>query len=147
MSQTMKKKLKKVANYVLFGISYDSEHEVSESNSLDSEHGICDNESEEEGDLQNAYDNLFLECIKLKKLNKQHLQKLKEVNFENDKLSITITDSHAIHNTLKSKNHILIAKVKSLENDLNDSRNHMKTFSNEKLYHMLHNQKHSFDRT
>jgi hypothetical protein len=79
MSQTMKKKLKKVANYVPFGISYDSEHEVSESNSLDSEHGICDNESEEEGDLQNAYDNLFLECIKLKKLNKQHLQKLKKL--------------------------------------------------------------------
>jgi hypothetical protein len=96
--------------------------------------------------LQNAYNNIFLECIKLKKLNKQHLQKLKDVNLENDQLSITLTDSHAIHNTLKSENHILIAKVKSLENDLNDSRNHLKKFFSEKLNHMLHSQKHSFGR-
>jgi hypothetical protein len=48
-------KAENVANYVAFGISYDSEHEASESNnSLDSEHGICDNESEEEDDLKNA---------------------------------------------------------------------------------------------
>jgi hypothetical protein len=140
-------KTEKVANYVAFGISYDSEHEASESNSLDSEYGIRDNESEEEGDMQNVYNNLFLECSKLKKLNKQHLQKLKEVNLENDKLSSTLTDSHAIHDTLMSKNHMLIAKVKSLENDLNESRNHLKKFSSEKLNHMLHNQKHCFDRT
>ena len=44
-----------VANFVAFGTSYDSEHEASESNSLDNDYGICDNESEEEGDLQNAY--------------------------------------------------------------------------------------------
>ena len=42
---------------------------------------------------------------------------------------------------------MLIAKVKSLENNLNESRNHMKKFSSEKLNHMLHNKKHSFDRT
>ena len=46
-----------------------------------------------------------------------------------------------------SENHMLIAKVKSLENDLNESINHLKTFSSEKLNHMLHNQKHLFDRT
>jgi hypothetical protein len=80
-------------------------------------------------------------------LNKQLLQKLKEVNLEKDKLSSTLTDLHPIHDTLKSENHSLIAKVKSLENDLNDSRNHLKTFFNEKLNHMLHNHKHSFDRT
>jgi seryl-tRNA synthetase len=147
MSQTKKKKLKNVANYVAFGVSYDSKDDASESNSLDSEYGICDNESEEEGDMQNAYNHLFSEYSKLKKLNKQHLQKLKEINLENDKLSSTLIDPHAIHDTLKSENHNLIAKVKSLENDLNDSRNHLKTFSNEKLNHMLHNQKHSFHRT
>jgi predicted nucleic acid-binding Zn ribbon protein len=38
-------KAKNVANYVAFGISYDSEHDANESNSLDSEYGICDNES------------------------------------------------------------------------------------------------------
>ena len=54
-----------VANYVTFGTYYESEHEASESSSLDSEHDICDNESEEDGDLQNAYNNLFLEYSKL----------------------------------------------------------------------------------
>jgi hypothetical protein len=44
-------KAKNVANYVAFGISYDSAHEASEYNSLDNEYGICDNESEEKGDL------------------------------------------------------------------------------------------------
>jgi hypothetical protein len=103
-------KAENVANYVAFGISYDSEHEISESNSLDSERGICNNELKEECDLKNAYNNLFMECIKLKKLNKQHLQKLKEVNLENDQLSNTLTDSHAIHDTLMYENHMFLPK-------------------------------------
>jgi hypothetical protein len=140
-------KAENVANYVAFGVSYDSQDDASESKSLDGDYGICDNESEEEGDLQEAYNHLYSEYSKVKKLNKEHLQKLKEVNLEKDKLSSTLTESHAILDTLKSENHSLIAKVKSLENDLNDSRNHLKKFSNEKLNHMLHNQKHSFDRT
>jgi hypothetical protein len=70
-------KAENVANYVAFGVSYESEHGVSECNSLDSDYGICENESEEEGDLQNAYNALFLEYNNLKKLNKQTLQKLK----------------------------------------------------------------------
>jgi hypothetical protein len=140
-------KVENVANYVAFGVSYDSQDEASEFKSLGSDYGICDNESKEEGDLQEAYNHLYLEYSKVKKLNKEHLQKLKEVHLEKDKLSSTLIDSHAILDTLKSENHSLIAKVKSLENDLNDSRNHLKKFSNEKLNHMLHNQKHSFDRT
>jgi hypothetical protein len=136
-----------VANYVAFGVSYDSQDDISESKSLDGDYGICDNESEEKGDMQEAYNHLYSEYSKVKKLNKEHLHKLKEVNLEKDKLSSTLTESHVILDTLKSENHSLIAKVKSLENDLNDSRNHLKTFSNEKLNHMLHNQKHSFDRT
>jgi hypothetical protein len=44
-------KAENVANYVAFGVSYDSKDDASESNSLDNDYGICDNESEEEGDL------------------------------------------------------------------------------------------------
>jgi hypothetical protein len=139
-------KAENIANYVAFGVSYDSQDDASEFKSLKSDYGICDNESEDEGDLQEAYNHLYSEYNKVKKLNKEHLQKLKEVNLEKDKLSSTLTESHAILDTLKSENHSLIAKVKSLDNDLNDSRNHLKKFSNEKLNHMLHNQKHSFDR-
>jgi hypothetical protein len=92
-----------VANYVAFGVSYDSQDDVSESKSLDGDYGICDNESEEEGDLQEAYNHLYSEYSKVKKLNKEHLQKLKEVNLEKDKLSSTLTESHAILDTLKSE--------------------------------------------
>jgi hypothetical protein len=44
-------KAENVANYVAFGVSYDSKDDASESNSLDNDYGICDNKSEEEGDL------------------------------------------------------------------------------------------------
>ena len=97
-------------NYLAFGISYESQHEDSESNSQDKQ-GVSEIESKEEGDLQNAYNNLFVECTKLKKLNKQHLKKLKEVNLENDQLSFTLTDSLATHNTLMFENHRLIMLI------------------------------------
>jgi hypothetical protein len=45
-------KAENVANYVAFGVSYDSQDDASESKSLDGDYGICDNESEDEGDLQ-----------------------------------------------------------------------------------------------
>jgi hypothetical protein len=51
----------------------------------------------------------------------------------------------AIRNNLIFENHMLIAKVKSLEKDLNDSNNHLKKFSSDKL-NLLGDQKHSYDR-
>jgi hypothetical protein len=53
-----------VANYVAFGVSYDSHDDVSESKSLDGDYGICDNESEEEGDMQEAYNHLIRNTVK-----------------------------------------------------------------------------------
>jgi hypothetical protein len=90
-------KAENVANYVAFGVSYNSQDDASESKSLDSDYGICDNESEEESDLQEAYNHLFSKYGKVKKLNKEHLQKLKEVSLGKDKLSSTLTDSHKLN--------------------------------------------------
>jgi hypothetical protein len=53
-------KVESVVNYLAFGISNDSEREASESKFLDSEHGMCDNESKVENDLQNSYNNLYV---------------------------------------------------------------------------------------
>ena len=58
-----------------------------------------------------------------------------------------MSDSHAVCNSFKSENHVLIAKNKSLQNDLIETRNHLSTFSSEKLNQMLHVQKHSGDRS
>jgi hypothetical protein len=56
-------------NDLAFGVSYESEHDASEFNSQHKQ-GVSDNESKEEDDMQNAYNNLFAECTKLKKLDK-----------------------------------------------------------------------------
>jgi hypothetical protein len=58
-----------------------------------------------------------------------------------------LNGSHAVCNYLKFKNHVLIAKNKSFQNDLIETRNHLNTFSSEKLNQMLHVQKRSSDRS
>jgi hypothetical protein len=58
-----------------------------------------------------------------------------------------LSDSHVVCNSLKSEIHVLIAKNKSLQNDLIETRHHLSTFSSEKLNQMLHAQKRSSDRS
>ena len=55
----------------------------------------------------------------------------------------SLSDLHVVCNTLKSENHVLIAKNKSLQNDMVESRNHLSNFSSEKLNKLLHVQRHS----
>ena len=59
----------------------------------------------------------------------------------------SLSNSHAVCNTPKSEIHVLIAKNKSLQNDLIASRNHLSKFFSEKLSKMLHIQKHSSNRS
>ena len=80
------------------------------------------------------------------KCNFSNLKSLKESEFEKEKLMNSLDECLTIRNTLIFENHMLIAKVKSLENYLNDSNNHLKNFSSDKLNQMLGNQKHSYDR-
>jgi hypothetical protein len=58
-----------------------------------------------------------------------------------------LSDSHAACNTLKSENQVLIAKVKFLENEISESKNHLNFFSSGKLNKMMHDQKYSFDKS
>jgi hypothetical protein len=51
----------------------------------------------------------------------------------------SLNECLVIRNNLISENHMLITKVKSLEKDLNDSNNHLKKFSSDKLNQMLGN--------
>jgi hypothetical protein len=72
---------------------------------------------------------------------------VKNLELKMDNLLKDLSDSHAICNTLKSENQMLIAKNKSFQNDLIETRIHLSTFSSEKLNQMLDVQKRSGDRS
>ena len=83
----------------------------------------------------------------LRNTNLKIVKDVKNLELERDNLLKDLNDSHAICNSLKSENHVLIAKNKSLQNDLIETRNHLSTFSSEELNQMLHVQKRSSDRS
>jgi hypothetical protein len=74
----------------------------------------------------------------LRNKNLKIVKNVKNLELERDNLLKSVSDSYDVCNTLKSKNHVLIAKNKSLQNDLVESRNHLSNFSSEKLNKLLH---------
>jgi hypothetical protein len=129
-------------NYVAFGISYDSD----DSNQSDDK-SASDYESNRVSDLQNSFDNLSENFSTIRNTNLKLVKDVKNLELERDNLLKELSDSHAVCNYLKSENHVLIAKNKSLQNDLIETRHHLSTFSSEKLNQMLHAQKRSSDRS
>jgi regulator of replication initiation timing len=127
--------------YVAFVASYNSDDSKQSNVQFAS-----DNESNRVSDLQNSFDNLMEKFSMLRNTNLKIVKDFKNLKLERDNLLKSLSDSHAVCNTLKSKNHVLIAKNKSLQNDLIASRNHLSKFSSEKLDKMWHFQKHSSDR-
>jgi hypothetical protein len=83
----------------------------------------------------------------LRNTNLKIVEDVRNLELERDNLLKDLSDSHVVCNTLKYENHVLIAKNKSLQNDLIETRNHLSTFSSEKLNQMLHVQKRSNDRS
>jgi regulator of replication initiation timing len=129
-------------NYVAFGISYDSD----DSNQSDDK-STSDNESNRVSELQNSFDNLRKKFSTIRNSNLKLVKDVKNLELEMDNLLKELSDSHAVCNSLKYENHVLIVKNKSLQNDLIETRHHLSTFSSEKLNQMLHAQKRSSDRS
>jgi hypothetical protein len=142
MSDTDEEVLDDSPNYVAFGASYDSD-DSNQSEVL----SAYENESNRVSDLQNSFDNLKENFSTLRNTNLKIVKDVKNLELERDNLLKELSDSHVVCNSLKSENHMLIAKNKSLQNDLIETRNHLSTFSSEKLNQMLHAQKHSSDRS
>jgi hypothetical protein len=142
MSDTDEEVLDDSPNYVAFGASYDSD----DSNQSEVQFAY-ENESNRVSDLQNSFDNLKENFSTLKNTNLKIVKDVKNLELERDNLLKELSDSHAVCNSLKSENHMLIAKNKSLQNDLIETRNHLSTFSSEKLNQMLHAQKRSSDKS
>jgi hypothetical protein len=129
-------------NCLAFVASYDSD----DSNQSNVQ-SAYDNESNRVSDFQKSYDNLMEKFSMLRNTNLKIVKDVKNLELERDNLLKDLSDSHAICNSLKYENHVLIAKNKSLQNDLIEIRNHLSTFSSEKLNQMLHVQKRSSDRS
>jgi hypothetical protein len=142
MSDTDEEVLDDSPNYVAFVASYDSD----DSNQSDIQ-STYENESNRVSDPKKSYDNLMEKISMLKNTNLKIVKDVKNLELERDNLLKDLSDSHAVCNSHKSENHVLIAKNKSLQNDLIETRNHLSTFSSEKLNQMLHVQKRSSDRS
>jgi hypothetical protein len=128
------------------GIFYDSANDFDDSQFINNQYPL-ENESKRENDLQNSFNDLVNKFSVLRNKNLEILKDVKNLELENNKLLETLSDSPAVCNTLKYENHVLIVKVKSLGNDLNDCRNHLRKFSNNELDKLLHDQKHYGDRS
>jgi hypothetical protein len=133
---------KETPNCMAFVASYDSD----DSDQLDIQ-SAYDNESNRVSDLQNSYDNLMEKIYMLRNTNLKIVKDVKNLELERDTLLKDLSDSHAVCNSLKFENHVLIAKNKSLQNDLIETRNHLSTSSSENLNQMMHIQKRSSDKS
>lgn len=112
-------------NYLVFTASFGSVQESCEYATLDSTKS-SENDYEEEDELQVAYKNLFEEFIELKMLNKKTLHKLDEIKLENENLLVKLDDARVACDQLKYGNTMLVEKNKSLENELKDSKDHLR---------------------
>jgi hypothetical protein len=74
----------------------------------------------------------------LRNTNLKIVKDFKNLEIERDNLLKSLSDSHVVCSTLKSENHVLIAKNKSFQNDLIAPRNHLSKFPSKKLDKMLH---------
>jgi hypothetical protein len=71
---------------------------------------------------EEIYDNELLEdFLKLSKISKNSNKKLKKVEQEKESLIIKLSESHALIDSLKSKNTMLFNIIDTLENKLKES--------------------------
>jgi hypothetical protein len=101
-----------------------------------------EDDSNDEYDLQMAYAELYKECMKLMKFYKISLKKLKDVKHEKESLVTKLFESHALVDSLKYKNIVLVENNKSLENELKDYKELSYRLSSDNLKNLFCVQKH-----
>ena len=75
------------------------------------------------------------------------LKKIASLEFEKKNLLVKLFDANDLLNNVKTKNMLLLDKVKSLEHELFVAREQTNRFASSKLDHMLSVQKSPFDKT
>ncbi|XP_022856135.1 uncharacterized protein LOC111377295, partial [Olea europaea var. sylvestris] len=129
-------------NYMAFVATVKSESNK-ESDKVEEEHSndnLGNEDEDEDGiDLQEAYQQLFKESLKIKKVNKALLKKVDELEREKEKLGSKLQESLKSGSELKCVNEKLEDKVKSLTSELEKSNAHLQTFisGTKKLHNLL----------
>ncbi|XP_022860710.1 microfibrillar-associated protein 1-like [Olea europaea var. sylvestris] len=116
-------------NYMAFVATVKSESDK-ESDKVEEEqsndNSVNENEDEDDIDLQEAYQQLFKESLKIKKVDKSLLKKLDELEREKEKLGGKLQESLKSGSELKCVNEKLEDKVKSLTSELEKSNAHLR---------------------
>lgn len=101
-----------------------------ESDKVEEEHSNdnSSNEDEDEKDIQEAYQLLFKESLRIKKVNKALLKKVDELEREKEKLASNLQESLKNGSELKCVNEKLDDKIKTLTSELEKSNAHLQTF-------------------
>jgi uncharacterized coiled-coil DUF342 family protein len=86
---------------------------------------------------ENSDNELLENFLKLSKISKNSNKELKKVKQEKDSLIIKLSKSHALIDSLKSKNTMLFNIIDTLENKLKESEDILEKFSTDNLKSML----------
>jgi hypothetical protein len=86
---------------------------------------------------ENSNNELLEDILKLSKISKNSNKELKKVKQEKDSLIIKLSKSHALIDSLKSKNTMLFNIIDTLENKLKESEDILEKFSTDNLKSML----------
>jgi hypothetical protein len=84
---------------------------ASDDSKLSDVQSISDDESKKENDLQNSFNDLLEKFSTLRNDNLKILKDVRDLELERDILLHDLSDSFAVCNSLKSENHVLIAKL------------------------------------
>ncbi|XP_041024084.1 uncharacterized protein LOC121264843 [Juglans microcarpa x Juglans regia] len=136
---------KRNLNYMSFTASVNSKSQCSEPVSDDG--SISGNESGYEDQLQEVYEKLYKECVKLRKCNKAHIEEIDFSKRENEGLQVKLTEAIGLVDQLKTRNVSLEEDLKKQESEMILLKDKLKSLSTgkEKLDEILRSGKPSGD--
>ncbi|KAF5462373.1 hypothetical protein F2P56_018390, partial [Juglans regia] len=134
-------------NYMAFTASVSSKSQCSESVSDDG--SISGNESGYEDQLQEVYEKLYKECVKLRKRNKAHIEEIDFSKRENEGLQGKLNEAIGLTDQLKMRNVSLEEELKNQESEMILLKDKLKSVSTgkEKLDEILRSGKPPGDRS
>ncbi|KAG6675181.1 hypothetical protein I3842_15G088300 [Carya illinoinensis] len=118
---------KKNFNYMAFTSSVAGKSHNSES--VVEIESVSENESGDEDDLQEIYEKLYKECVKLRKLNKEHIEEIDLCKRENEGLQGKLREAIGLTDELQKRNVTLEDKVTTHENELTLLNTKLQKFS------------------